>query len=291
MELRHLRYFAAVAETENISQAAERLHVSQPPLSRQIRQLEDELGVALFERSGKAIKLTRAGKAFAREAERILFMVDKAVAVARTAGGVEPRELRIGYAPSLTVEILPHALETFHRRHTGVKVRLFDLDSAEMIRKLRDRALDVGLIIKPGKGAMRGFEFRELRREPVCVVLPVSHPLAGKEELEAEAVVGERFLGFTHSTYPEYRQWLGEVFSHLRRRPLVTEEHDSISGLIAAVEAGRGITVGGGGIKEMVGSRLCVRKLAPPVPPIRVGALYLRDQPPPVVVQFLDCIA
>src|SRR5471032_2868376 len=110
MELRHLRYFVIVAEEQNVTRAAERLHVSQPPLSRQIRDLEEELGVALFHRTAKSLALTEPGKLFLNEARAVLLQAEKAVQTVRAVAAGQKGQLRIGYAPSLTVQLLPKAL-------------------------------------------------------------------------------------------------------------------------------------------------------------------------------------
>src|SRR5579863_8810071 len=119
MELRHLRYFVAVAEEQNVSRAAKRLHVSQPPLSRQIRNLEDELGIALFDHSANALRLTEAGHAFLGEARNILQRVGEAVAAAKDVARGKRGEIHVGYAPSLTVELLPRALGYFRESNPG----------------------------------------------------------------------------------------------------------------------------------------------------------------------------
>src|SRR5271155_3857791 len=107
MELRHLRYFVVVAEEQNVTRAAERLHVSQPPLSRQMRDLEEELGVELFRRTAKSLALTEAGKIFLPEARAVLLRAEQAVQTVRAMAKGERGQLRVGYAPSLTVEFLP----------------------------------------------------------------------------------------------------------------------------------------------------------------------------------------
>src|SRR5262245_34426830 len=123
MELRHVRYFVAVAEEENVSRAALKLNVSQPALSRQIRDLEDELGFPLLERSAKSVRLTEAGRTFLIEARAVLQRAEDAVKAARavaTGGG----DLHVGYAPSLTARILPQTLRAFQATHPGLRVRL-----------------------------------------------------------------------------------------------------------------------------------------------------------------------
>src|SRR5262252_5587791 len=148
MELRHLRYFVAVAETENVSRAALKLHVSQPGLSRQIRDLEDELGFPLLERSAKSVRLTEAGRVFLVEARAVLQRADEAVQTARAVASGQRGEIHVGYAPSLTVELLPRALRFFQEANPGVRVQLHDLSTREMLRGLRDGKLHLALIIQ-----------------------------------------------------------------------------------------------------------------------------------------------
>src|SRR6201996_7492022 len=149
MELRHLRYFVAVAEEENVTRAASRLHVSQPALSRQIHDLEDEIGFLLLERSAKSVRLTDAGRTFLVEARKVLQAADDAVKAARAKAGGAQGELQVGYAPSLTVEILPRALRAFQAEFPGVRVRLHDLSTEEMIGGLNKGKLQLALQVKP----------------------------------------------------------------------------------------------------------------------------------------------
>src|SRR6266850_6633112 len=138
MELRHLRYFIGVAETENVSRAALKLHVSQPALSRQIRDLEDELGFLLLERTGRSVRLTESGRTFLIEARAVLQRAEDAVKAARAVAIGGRAELHIGYAPSLTARILPPALRAFQAELPNVRVKLHDLSTEEMPAGLRE---------------------------------------------------------------------------------------------------------------------------------------------------------
>ena len=124
VELRHLRYFVAVAETENVSRAALKLHVSQPALSRQIRDLEDEIGFCLLERTAKSVSLTDAGRAFLNDARALLQQADEAVKKARAIAGAEPTELKVGYSPAATARILPPILRAYQRVMPKAHVKL-----------------------------------------------------------------------------------------------------------------------------------------------------------------------
>ena len=147
MELRHLRYFVAVAEEQNITRAAQRLHLSQPPLSRQIRDLEEELGVSLLLRKGKTVQLTNAGRLFLDESRAVLRRSDEAVQAVRTIAKTKRCDIHVGYAPSLTVQILPAALREFERLTPGARVTLHDLSTEEMLLGLREERLQVALMM------------------------------------------------------------------------------------------------------------------------------------------------
>src|SRR6059058_4468768 len=131
MELRHLRYFVAVAETENVSRAALKLHVSQPALSRQIRDLEDEIGFCLLERTAKSVRLTDAGRAFLSDARALLQQAYEAVKKARAIASAEPTELKVGYSPAATARILPAILRAYQRVMPKAHVKLHDWSNEE----------------------------------------------------------------------------------------------------------------------------------------------------------------
>src|SRR2546425_3284166 len=141
MELRHLRYFVAVAEAENVTRAALKLHVSQPGLSRQIRDLEAELGFLLLQRDGKSVRLTEAGRTFLSEARAVLERAEEAINKARAVATGGRGELHLGYAPSLTARILPPALRSFQAEFPNILVKLHDLSTEEMLTQLREDKL------------------------------------------------------------------------------------------------------------------------------------------------------
>jgi LysR family transcriptional regulator, benzoate and cis,cis-muconate-responsive activator of ben and cat genes len=278
MELRHLRYFIAVAELQNITRAAAKLHVSQPPLSRQIRDLEDELGVALFEHGAKALRLTDAGRAFLPEARAALQRVDDAVHLAKVVGGGQRGEIHIGYAPSLAVELLPRALKYFHESSPGVRVRLYDLSTQEMLPGLVDGKLQVALLEWLAIKVTTGLAFVELQRYPFCLVVHPAHPLARVRKVGLEQVARERLLAVTLSDYPDYRAILDRVFEPLDRTPQIAEEFDSATSLIAALEGGRGVALVSKALNCFAGPRLKFRPVHPSPPPLIVGIAYRKSK-------------
>lgn len=277
MELRHLRYFVAVAEEQNVTRAAARLHVSQPPLSRQIRDLEAELGVALFAHGAKAVKLTEAGKVFLLEARAVLKRAEDAVQMTRAVAHGHRGEIHVGYAPSLAVELLPRALKYFQEANPGVRVQLHDASTQELLRGLRENKLHVALLVQVSPRVLAEFAFEELEHHAVCVAVNPAHALARAKKVGLEQVAQERLIAFTLADYPEHHAWIAELFAPLSRPPQIVEEHDSATSLIAAVEAGRGVALVSQRLDCLTGPRLKIRPLQPAPPPLVIGIAYRKD--------------
>ncbi|MGB8167750.1 MAG: LysR substrate-binding domain-containing protein [Chthoniobacteraceae bacterium] len=287
MELRHLRYFVAVAEAENVTRAAAKLRVAQPAVSRQIRDLEDELGVALLERTAKTVRLTEPGRLFLAEARLVLQRVDEAVATVRAAADGTEGELHVGYAPSLTVEILPRALRRFHSEFPKVRVSLHDFSTEEMLAGLREGRLQVALMVSPADDQLQGLRFHELARYPMCVAVAPNHPFARKQSVTLAKLATEPLIAYSRNDYPEYHDMLAALFAPTGRAPSIAEEHDSVTSLIAAVEAGRGFALVPSCMACMVGPRLKILPLTPASPPLRVGAVSREGHISLVVKNFI----
>ena len=290
MELRHLRYFVAVAEAENVSRAALKLHVSQPGLSRQIRDLEDEIGFQLLERSAKSVRLSAAGKVFLDEARAVLLHAEAAVKKARAAAGGTTGEISIGYAPSLTVQILPSALRKFQDQFPHVRVALHDLSTEEMLAQLGDKKLQVALTVRPPAKLLRGLRFEELARYAMCVAVAPNHPLAKLKFISLRQVAREPLIAYSRKDYPEYHAMLGKLFAPAGRLPQIVGEHDGITSLIADVEVGRGFALVPSCVACMAGPRLKLLPLRPALPPIPVGAVWRPEAGTALVEQFLACV-
>jgi DNA-binding transcriptional LysR family regulator len=289
MELRHLRYFVAVAEAENVSRAALKLHVSQPALSRQIRDLEEELGFPLLDRGARSVRLTEAGRVFLAEAGAVLQRVEAAVEAARAVAAGGRGELRIGYAPSLTARMLPPALRAFKAALPGVRLRLLDLSTEEMLAGLREGRLQIAFVVRPTPAMLRGFRFEELARDPLCLALAPNHPLARRHAVTLAEAVREPLIAYSRKEYPEYHEFLAAVFDATKFKPRVAEEHDSVSSLIAAVEAGAGVAVVPQSLVCMAGPRLKLTPLSPAPEPLIVGAAWPKAGLTPAAARFLDC--
>ncbi len=287
MELRHLRYFVAVAGEENVSRAALKLHVSQPGVSRQIRDLEDEIGFQLLERSAKSVQLTAAGKVFLREAREVLQHAEAAVEKARAVSGGTAGEMNVGYAPSLTVQILPQALRTFQEKFPGVRVALHDLSTEEMLAQLGDKKLQVALTVRPPGKLLRGLNFEELARYAIGVAVAPGHPLAKLRAISPEQISREPLVAYSRKDYPEYHEMLENLFAPFGRKPRIVGEHDGVSSIIAAVQAGRGIALVPSCVASMVGSRLKLLPVKPVLPAVPVVAIWRRESETELVKYFI----
>ena len=289
MELRHLRYFIAVAEAENVSRAALKLHVSQPALSRQIRDLEEELGFKLLERSAKSVRLTAAGKTFQWEARAVLQRVEEALQKARAVATGGRGELHVGYAPSLTARILPPTLRAFQAGLPNVRVLLHDLSTEEMLARLRDGALQIAFLVRPSPAMMRGLHFEILQRESMCLAVAPKHPLARRRSVRLREFVREPLIAYSRKEYPEYHELLAKFFATGKSKPQVAEEHDGITSLIAAVEAGGGVTLVSESVACLAGPRLKLIPIAPAPEPLVIGAAWSGNGLTPAAERFLNC--
>ena len=277
MELRHLRYFIAVAEEENVTRAAARLHISQPPLTRQIHDLEDEIGVALFDRKGKTIRLTRAGGIFLKEARQVLQRVEDAVKRARNVSG-EKIEFRIGYAPSPTVEVLPTLLKEFEHRFPNVNVTVHDSSSPEMLAGLRSGQLHAAVMMEPAKAAARGISFIELREYRVGLAVDAKHALAKRRAVAVEDIRKERQVAYSRRQFPDYHEFLKRRLGRAATKLKLALECDSGASLVAAVESGKGVCITGEFLVKGVGHRLKFVPIEPAPEPATVVLAYISKQ-------------
>ena len=260
MELRHLRYFLAVGEALNFTKAAARLRVAQSALSRQIQDLEDEIGVTLLRRSPRGVMLTAEGKLFLEEVRELLKHADQSVEKVRALARGEYGELHIGYAPVPTTEILPLALAAFQKAVPRVKVLLHDLSSDELIAGLRNATLELSIMIQPTDEQTVGIEFEILRTYSWSVALTAAHPFARLKSIPLEKLAAEPLVGLSRKDYPESYRFIERLFRSISAKPRIAVECDSASSLIMEVESG-GIALSTTVFERVAGKRLLYRPL------------------------------
>jgi LysR family transcriptional regulator, benzoate and cis,cis-muconate-responsive activator of ben and cat genes len=261
VELRHLRYFLAVGEASNFTKAAARLRVAQPALSRQIQDLEDEIGVDLLRRSPRGVTLTAEGKLFLEEVRELLKRADESVERVRALARGEYGELHIGYAAVPTTEILPRTLAAFQKAAPRVRVLLHNLASDELIAGLRNGTLELAIMVEPTGEQTAGIEYELLRTYPLGVAMNAAHPLARLKSIPLEKLAAEPIVGLSRKDFSEYHRFLERLFAPVHAKPRIAVECDSVSSLITEVEAGRGVTLATAIFKLVIGKRLLYRPL------------------------------
>jgi DNA-binding transcriptional LysR family regulator len=206
LELRHLRYFIAVAEELNFSHAAQRLHMAQPPLSAAIRQLEQELGVELLERTTREVRLTGAGSTFLEGARRTLSELERSAGDARRAGAGELGQLRIAFSWSARFETLPAIGRAFRATHPDVALHTEEMWNARMLPALRSGAIDAAVSLCPEIASE--FSYMAIRDEPVVALLALGHPHAADETLPLAALDADDFLLFPRELAPRLHDFM-----------------------------------------------------------------------------------
>jgi len=285
MELRHLRYFAAVAAHGSFSRAAQNLHLTQPALSRQVKDLEEELGVPLLRRGSNAITLTEAGEVFYEEAREILARADQAVQ--RVRGEAKSEMLRVGYGPSLTAGILPRALERFQAAVPRVCIELEDLAPREIADKVAEGRLD--LVIAPAsiETMIRGFQWSEIRRLSQVVVMGKKHPLAKLTKVPPRRLKGLPLHGLGRVNFPEYVPWMRAVLKPFGVIPnFAVLVNDGISTMFVGLEATNGVTILTDGVASVLPQSLVMRPFSPALPDVIILAGLPADRPNPHAETF-----
>jgi DNA-binding transcriptional LysR family regulator len=265
MELRHLRYFVSVAEALSFTKAAERLHTAQPSLSRQIRDLEEELGVQLLNRTKQHVTLTDEGRSFLGDAKRLLALAAETVESVRRLHTGEVRVLNIGYVSNLFHDLLPRTLASFHQELPTVSVNLFDLSCGDQFRALDEGKLDLGFVGLHEPIARRGLEFRTVASYKTVVALPKDNPLTSKTTVELKALAPMFFIGMSEGSYPFYREWLTKTCRRAGFTPKVLQDVDLERTMIHAVATGLGVALVPEQLKRLEHENVVFRPLNPSV--------------------------
>jgi DNA-binding transcriptional LysR family regulator len=267
-----LRYFVAVAETLHFGRAAERLHIAQPPLSQQIRRLEDELGVQLFQRTNRRVEVTEAGRLFLVEAARTLAQADRAAWVAVRAHRGELGRLVIGYMASAELSVFPRVLPAFRERYPDVKLTLQILAPREQLQRLRSGRLHVGFVRLPLSD--RTLAIVPIWREPLVAVLPERHALARRPTVSLRELRDESFVIFPRRHAPGYYDSLMAIFRRADLAPKLVQESEKLQTILSLVAMGRGVALMPKCVTVLARTGIVCRPLQPRVPDTELGLVY-----------------
>ena len=259
MELRHLRYFVAVADEKNFTRAAERLHIAQPPLSRQVQQLEEELGVLLIEKGSRPLRLTEAGKFFHAHAQELLDKAADLKAMTQRVGKID-RKFAIGFVASTLYGLLPEIVRRFRNRFESVEISFHEMTTMEQLQALKEGRIDVGFgRLKSEDPAIRRIVLRE---EALIVALPVGHRLAALEgALKLADLVQETLLVYPKAPRPSFADQVLATFMERNLVPQQVQEVRELQIAIGLVGAGQGIAIVPQSLQGMIRTDVVYRPL------------------------------
>nr|WP_249344778.1 LysR family transcriptional regulator [Pseudomonas aeruginosa] len=286
-----MRYFIAVAEELHFGRAAERLGISQPPLSQQIQALEEEIGARLFERTNRRVELTDAGRLFLDESRQVLAQVDKAVLLARRAHLGELGELKIGFTSSAPfTSTIPSSIHAFRKAYPDVHLDLQEMSSRQVLKALLEESLQVG-VIRP-LALPDAVHWVELFREPLVAVLRADHPLAAGSEdgLAIAALAEEPFVFFPRS----YGTGLYDQVIALARQagfsPRIAQEASEAMTIIGLVSAGLGVSILPASFRRTRVDGVVYRTLSDPEATTAVWLVRRQNEGSPLALSFIDLV-
>lgn len=287
MDIKQLSYFVAVAEELNITRAATRLHIAQPPLSRHIQALEERLGVQLFVRTGRGLELTEAGRALLEEAPNILTMIDRAEQKTQHAGQGLTGRIDIGMFGSGVLSVIPVLLSQFHKARPSVQIGLHNMTKIEQIQALRERRLTIGFNrLLPDEPDIA---VETVLREGFLVALPAHHPLCEKSEVSLQDLHGEPLILYPNLPIPGLAQEVLNAFQREGYHPTIEQEVEDFVTGIALVAGGFGLCVT---VESASNLRLPGVEYRPlrsaTLQDIELACLYRRNDTSPLLRTFLD---
>ncbi|PYN17293.1 MAG: LysR family transcriptional regulator, partial [Candidatus Rokuibacteriota bacterium] len=286
MELRHLRYFRAVAESKGFREAARRLHVVQPALSQTVSDLERELGVRLLTRNSRSVRLTSEGEVFLKEAKEILAHADRSVELARGARG-EIGSLSVGFLGSATAFFLPRIIREFRHRFPGVRLTLREMAPTPQIDEFRAGRLDVGFT-RPIPATDDAWLRSEcLYRDSLLAVLPKGHPASTRPVVPVKQLAAEPFVLFHRAGAPELFDAIVSLCSRAGFTPRVVNEADMMQTVLTLVEAGEGVTLVPACVSNLRGNGVVLRPVEPDTVRIPLMMAWPEDRESRALRSFL----
>lgn len=241
IDIRQLRYFVAVAETLHFGRAAERLHVTQPPLSRQVAALEKALGARLIERNSRKARLTHAGERFLADSQAVLVAFDQACRNAQAANAGDLGELTVGFMMHAAYSSVPVLTRRFVAKFPDVRLHLHETMPSTILDGIIRGELDAGITFNPGR--VRGLATMVIQREPMCLVVPASHPLATEEPVSAERLVDEPLIAAPADVAPSLRQAIVDYFARAGHEPVFRLETQLQQTIVSLVAEGLGVAL------------------------------------------------
>ncbi len=289
MELRHLRYFIAVAEELHFGRAAKRLHIAQPPLSQQIRQLEEEMEVQLFARTSRSVKLTPEGELFLVETRRLLAGLERAVDKARDMALGKQGSLAVGFMGPAALSLLPEALRVFRRDNPDVRLDLNTAASRDQLSMLRTGRMDVAFV-HARESDVEEFPSRLFLRESYVLAVPAGHRLANYATVSIDELQGEPMIFYPRHLMPHlFDNFIG-CFNRAGFSPNIVQESNSEQSTIALVSAGLGCSMVPESSRQGHGQGVNYIPVREPLPPWEITMVWNPENEGPLLDRFFEVV-
>lgn len=290
MELRHLRYFAAVAQHLNYSEAARRLRVAQPAISQTILDLEEELGVKLLERTRRRVELTVPGRVFLDEANEILRRSEEAVRLTQRAARGEVGTLNIGFFGSATAPFLPELARRYRQEFPQVELRLYELTPEQQMVAFEEGRIDLAFTRPLPSGQSAKFHEETIYTDFLAVALPPGHPLSGQKTVRLEKLAGEPFVQFHRKGAPGLFDTVIATCQRAGFSPRVISEPDFMGTVITLVESGLGISLVPDSVRNLNRPQVVFRPISPKSSEIPLRIAWLKSNNNPAQAAFVKLV-
>ncbi|WP_414618806.1 LysR family transcriptional regulator [Calothrix sp. CCY 0018] len=286
MELRHLRYFVTLAEELHFGRAAERLHIAQPPLSQQIRQLENELGFELFHRTKRKVELSEAGKLFLIEVQQIFRQLQQAIFLGKQISRGEIGKLILGFVSSAAYNILPDFLLHFRNNNPNINLELHELTTDEQLRWLQSGRIDVGFIRPPVNE--NTYESKIIFQESLIIALPENHPLANQEKVSLQYLKNESFILFPRLLAPGLYDLIISFCQQVGFSPHLAQEAIQMQTIVSLVAAEIGVAIVPESLQNLQRTGVVYKSFVEETPQVSIAMIWRKDDISPILKRFLE---
>lgn len=286
MELRHLRYFVTLAEELHFGRAAERLHIAQPPLSQQIRQLETELGFELFHRTKRKVELSEAGRVFLIEVQQIFRQLEQATFLGRQVSRGEVGQLVVGFVSSAAYNILPDILQNFRNHASGVNLELHELTTDEQLRWLQSGRIDVGFVRPPVDE--NTYESKIIFQESLAIALPQNHLLASQDKVSLQSLKNESFILFPRLLAPGLYDLIISFCQQVGFSPKVAQEAIQMQTIVSLVAAEIGVAIVPESLQNLQRTGVVYKYFVEETPKVSIAMIWRKNDVSVVLDRFLE---
>ncbi|MBD2497813.1 LysR family transcriptional regulator [Nostoc sp. FACHB-280] len=288
MELRHLRYFVTLAEELHFGKAAEKLHIAQPPLSQQIRQLETELGFELFHRTKRHVQLTTAGQVFLGEVQQILHQLQQAIQIGQQTSRGEVGKLVVGFVSSTAYNILPSILKNYRNCVPGVNLELHELTTDQQLDWLQEGRMDVGFIRPPVED--NKFSWETIFQESLVVALPETHILAKQSQISLTFLANEGFILFPRKLAPGLYDLIISLCQQSGFSPNVVQEAIQMQTIVSIVAAEMGVAIVPASLQNLQRTGVVYKYIEESTPKVTIAMIWRSCEVSSTVRKFVEIV-